>query len=325
MREEAKRLIDALLRYKTTTIANHILIFGSRGCGKTLMVKYVSQLLHEKLDLVFVYANCRQHNTSFKILASLLGVRPRGCSLDELWQRFCDMHSGRVVFILDEVDLISDKDRNKELLYLISRSQHNYMAVLLSNNPRFMSNLDESIRSTLQPELIHCRNYDAHEICEILKDRAKLGVAKPPSKRLTHIAALTTKETNSDVRVAIKTLYYQALEPSADVKEMFNRARRDLLQDVLADLNDRNLLILKAAAATTEPFVKLIYQNYRQLSLQLREEPFSYVYFYSALSYLQSIGLILMISTKIGRSYTNRIQILFDAEVFRPVWQTRFH
>ena len=104
---------------------------------------------------------------------------------------------------------------------------------------------------------------------------------------------------------------------------MFNRARRDLLQDVLADLNDRNLLILKAAAATTEPFVKLIYQNYRQLSLQLREEPFSYVYFYSALSYLQSIGLLLLISAKVGRSYTNRIQLLFDPELLENTWRLR--
>ena len=105
---------------------------------------------------------------------------------------------------------------------------------------------------------------------------------------------------------------------------MFDLARRDIVQDVLADLNDRNLLILKAVTLTPEPFVKTVYQNYRHLSRQLHEEPFSYVYFYSALSYLQSIGLILLLSTKVGRTYTNRIQPLFDPEPLEAIWRARF-
>ena len=324
MRQEAKPLIDAILRYATTGIANHLLVFGSRGCGKTLMVKYVSNLVGESHNLKFTYVNCRQYNTSFKILAHILRACPRGCSLDELWQRFSSAYPGKTVIVLDEIDLLSDKDRNKDILYLISRSPNNYMAVLLSNNPRFLGNLDESIKSTLQPELIHFRNYDAKEIYDILEARAKHGIARPPFKLLSQIAALTTKNTNSDVRVAIKTLYYLALNPESDVKEMFNRARRDIVQDVLADLNDRSLLILKATTSTSEPFVKTVYEGYRQLSRQLHEEPYSYVYFYSALSYLQSVGLILLLSTKIGRTYTNRIQMLFDAELLKSVWKARF-
>ena len=327
MRDEAKPLIDALLRYTATGIPNHLLIFGSRGSGKTLMVKYASQLLGQhdhKPGLTFAYANCRHHNTSFKILAKLLNARPRGCSLDELWDRFCRQHAGQVVFVLDEVDLISDKDRNKDILYLISRSSENYMAVLLSNNPRFLSNLDESIRSTLQPELLHFRNYNAKEILEILKDRARSGIVKPPRQALPQIAALTARNTNSDVRVAIKTLYYLALEPRVNVTELFERARRDIVRDVLADLNDRNLLILRAAAKVSMPYVKAVYQQYRELSRQLHEEPFSYVYFYANLSFLQSLGLILLLSTKVGRTYTNRIQVLFDAELLAAIWQARF-
>jgi Cdc6-like AAA superfamily ATPase len=41
MREEAKPIIDACLRYLQTGIPNHLFIFGSRGSGKTLMVKYI--------------------------------------------------------------------------------------------------------------------------------------------------------------------------------------------------------------------------------------------------------------------------------------------
>jgi archaeal cell division control protein 6 len=233
MRDEVKPVIDACLRYLKTGIANHLFIFGSRGSGKTLMLRYVQRLLNQKADSSILYVNCRQHNTSFKILAHLLNVRPRGCSLDELWFRLSRMHPGRLILILDEVDLMSDKDRNKDILYLLARSSNNYMAVLLSNYPKFLNRLDESIRSSLQPEIIHFRNYDAEQILGILQDRAGAGLRDWARSTLAQIASLTVRNTNADVRVAIKTLYYLALEQGDDVQVVFDRARRDLVVDVL--------------------------------------------------------------------------------------------
>jgi Cdc6-like AAA superfamily ATPase len=141
---------------------------------------------------------------------------------------------------------------------------------------------------------------------------------------LQEIAALAARTTNSDVRVAIKTLYYAALEQATDLRSLFDRARRDLIGDVLTDLNARNLLILKAAVDAPEPFVKSVYEHYCRLSLAEHEEPFSYVYFYTNLSYLQSIGLILLLSTKVGRTYTNQIQPLFAPELLEAIWEARF-
>jgi Cdc6-like AAA superfamily ATPase len=324
MREEVKPVIDSLLRYQQTGIANNVLILGSRGCGKSVLAKYLMKVLSQQGQLNFAYANCRQHNTSFKILASLLGLRPRGCSLDELWQRFTDARKVKTIFILDEVDLMSEKDKNKDILYLISRSPNNYMAILLSNNPKFLTLLDESIKSTLQPEIVHFRNYNAIEIEKILIDRARGGLRFLPEQIIREIAAMTVKNTNSDVRVAIKTLYLWALEPTVSLKDHFEKARRDIMFDVVKDLNDKNLLILKAALSQQEGYVKDVYQTYRKISVQYREEPFSYVHFYSNLAYQQSLGLILLVSTKINRTYTNRIQLTFDPSILAAIWQTRF-
>jgi cell division control protein 6 len=324
MREEVKPVIDALLRYQQTGIANNILILGSRGSGKSVLTKYLMQLLAEDGKLAFSYVNCRQHNTSFKILASCLGVRPRGCSLDELWQKFENSHPGRMVFVLDEVDLISEKDKHKDILYLISRSPNNYMAILLSNNPKFLSPLDESIKSTLQPEIVHFRNYDATEIEQILVDRAEIGLRTIPEEIPSQIAAMTAKNTNSDVRVAIKTLYLSALEPQTSLSKHFEKARRDIVFDVIRDLNDRNLLVLKAVLDRSEGFAKDIYQSYRRISATVHEEPFSYMHFYSNLSYLQSLGLVVLISTKVQRTYANRIQLTFDPSILATIWTMRF-
>ena len=324
MREEVKPVIDALLRYQQTGIANNVLVLGSRGSGKSMLARYLMRVMSQQGQATFAYANCRQHNTSVKILASLLGLRPRGSSLDELWQKYERSQAGKVVFVLDEVDLISEKDRHKDILYLISRSPKNYMAVLLSNNPKFLNLLDESIKSTLQPEIVHFRIYDATEIQQILLGRAKAGLKTIPEAVLAQIAAMTAKNTNSDVRVAIKTLYLWALEPQAQIQEHFEKARRDIMFDVIRDLNDRNLLILRAVLDRPDGFAKDVYEIYRRTSAQVHEEPFSYMHFYSNLSYLQSLGLLVLISTKVNRTYTNRIQLTFDPSILEPVWTMRF-
>lgn len=150
-----------------------------------------------------------------------------------------------------------------------------------------------------------------------------MGLRRGSELLLKKTAALTTKNTNSDVRVAIKALYYSALEPDASLAENFERARRDILVELTQDLNDKNLLILRAAQGVEESYVKAVYQCYRRVSVQYQEEPFSYVPFYSNLSYLQSLGLILLVSTKVGRTYTKRIQLLFSPELLDAVWEAR--
>ncbi|MDO8302384.1 MAG: orc1/cdc6 family replication initiation protein, partial [Sedimentisphaerales bacterium] len=321
MREEAKPVIDALLRYKQTGIANNVLILGCRGSGKSVMARYLMKILTKKGGLRFAYVNCREHNTSFKILSALLNLEPRGFSLDELWGRFSEAYKSKTVFILDEVDLISEKDRRKDILYFLSRSPNNYMAVLLSNNPKFINNLDESTRSSLQPEVIHFRSYNAVELRQILIDRAHIGLTSAPAKIINETAAMTVQNTNSDVRVAIKTLYLWAMEPKSPLRATFEKARRDILVDVIKDLNDKNLIILKAAMACADGYVKDVYAAYCRISVEYKEEPFSYMHFYSNLSYLQSLGLIALVSTKIHRTYTNRIQLTFDSGVLETIWK----
>lgn len=57
MREETKVLIDAILRYDHTGIPKNLAIFGSRGSGKTLMVRYLAKELRAETALRILYAN----------------------------------------------------------------------------------------------------------------------------------------------------------------------------------------------------------------------------------------------------------------------------
>ena len=198
------------------------------------------------------------------------------------------------------------------------------MVILLANSPRLLQTMEASTRSTLQPETIHFKNYDVHEIREILESRARQGLTHYHEEHLQRIAALVTKHTNSDVRVAIKNLYCQASEPELDVERAFGRADKDVVVDVIHDLNDRCLLILESARRSQTGFVREVYQRHKGLSEAAGEVPFSYTHFYNHLSYLQSCGLILLIATKVGHAYTNRIRLLVDPDIEAATFRERF-
>lgn len=323
-REEAKLVIDRIMKHKHTRIPRNLLVVGARGSGKTLLFNYLARVLPSKFDIPLLVANCRVHNTSFKVLAHFLKVQPRGYCFSELCEKFEKEMPAGAVIVLDEIDILAERDLRRDILYFLSRSGKSYSVVLLSNNPKFLDALDESTRSSLQPERILFKNYSVEEIHEILKQRAEIGIESAEDAVLAEIAALTARNTNSDVRVAIKTLLYHATKEADSVSECFACARRDLVLDVLHSLNDKALLILSAVVKEPEGFVKDVYRRYTSLSQASGEEAYSYMHFYNNLSYLQSIGLILLILAKFNRAYTKRIEPLFSAEQLESVLQTRF-
>jgi cell division control protein 6 len=324
MREECKELIDEMLQFELSGIPTHFCVVGHRGSGKTLMLKYLQRIMPGHTKLAVLYANCRQHNTSFKILAHLLGVQARGASLGELLERFQARCEQKTVVVLDEVDMMSPKDKQREILYFLSRSSKPFMVIMLTNTHHVLKELDAATRSSLQPVPIYFKNYNAEQIAGILTDRAKKGLSEWNEGQLAQIAALTTRRANADARVAIKTLHYSVIRPQDPLEACFEKARKDTVIDMILDLSDPVLLILWSAASSRSHFAKDIYTRYCRLSQIHHEKPFSYVHFYSNLSYLQSAGLVALIATKVGRTYTNRVMLTFEEEILRQICELRF-
>jgi len=323
-RAEAKKIIQSLIRYEKTGIPSNQVIFGSRGCGKTLTIKYLTKILEEDTSLRVIYANVRYYSTSFKILAHFLKSSSRGNSMSELYERFKAAYPSKTIIILDEVHLWAPKEKQRELLYLLSRDAANYLIIMLSNDPRFLSDIDQSVKSTLQPELVHFQNYDAIEMTTILSERAKLGLTANASLVCSQISAITVREANADVRVGIKALYYWATHGMRDTSKCFENARKDIYADLVSDLSDTNVLIMRAACLVKDKFAKKIFRTYSEISSRVDLNPCSYVHFYNQLSYLQSLGLILMLSTKVNRTYANRISLLCNPEIIVQVYRQRF-
>jgi len=324
-REEVKEIIKHMVRFEKTNVPTHMSIVGSRGSGKMMMLKYLQKIISHETELDVLYVNCRHHNTSFKIFAHLLDQEKiAGSSLSDLYQRFMLRYQNKTVLIMDEVDLMSPKDKNREILYFLSRSEQPYIIIMLSNTPHVVKQLDAATRSSLQPFRLYFRNYDAEQISQILSDRAKNGLRNWDDNGISQIAALTTQKTNSDARVTIKTLYYKVLEPDDSVEKCFEEARRDIVIDQVNDLTDANLMILWATATSESDLAKEIYARYSRYSRNHQIKPFSYMYFYTNLGYLQSVGLVALVTAKIQRTYTNRVILTFDKSIIGQICKLRF-
>jgi Cdc6-like AAA superfamily ATPase len=108
------------------------------------------------------------------------------------------------------------------------------------------------------------------------------------------------------------------------IEECFEQARKEIIVDMITDLSDSTLMILQSAVKSRSAFARDIYKTYCKLSTSNYEKPFSYVYFNSNLSYLQSLGLIALISTKVGRAYAHRVMLTFEKHVLEPIYNLRF-
>jgi len=323
IRPEAPNLIDAMVKFDATGLPFNLYLFGSRGSGKTLLLKYLQDFLRGRLKTPIRYLNCRFSNTSAKVLAELTGRKARGLGTSELYEDFTRRYE-RLILVLDEVDLLSDRDRNKDLLYLLSRSEKRYMLVLLSNNPGFYNRIDLSARSSLQLERIFFRNYNASEILEILGMRCSEGGCEHQEGDLAKVAALTSRDGHGDVRIAMKALLYLLTGRAASVEACFEAARQDLYLDLVAHQSDAVLLILKAASMSSQKLVKPVYERYRQICGRFREVPYTYMHFYNHLSYLQSVGLLILVAARVHRGTSRSIEFLFDERVLEKVFRLRF-
>ncbi|MGD8505878.1 MAG: ORC1-type DNA replication protein [Candidatus Bathyarchaeota archaeon] len=192
-REEQIRLIGEIVAPVLKGVrSSNVLIYGKTGTGKTAVVKYVLNRLHQRAlectsPVRFCYVNCRWVGTEYRVLSALchaLGVQVpfTGLALGEVFDRFrkgLDTHNGVFIAVLDEIDALV-KTRGDTILYELTRvnetlSTGKTSIIGISNDLRFKDLLDPRVLSSLSEEETVFRPYDAAELRDILFDRAKLA------------------------------------------------------------------------------------------------------------------------------------------------------
>jgi cell division control protein 6 len=168
------------------------------------------------------YLNCKLKkvsDTEYRILAELIkkmggSVPATGLPTDQVYNKFIDIieqEKKTIVLVLDEIDQ-AVKKISDSFLYNLTRlnSELNKTQIGLvgiSNDLKFLDSLDPRVRSSLSEEEIIFSPYNAIQLQDILKNRAKIAFKKGVMENgvIQKCAAFAARE-HGDARRALDLL-----------------------------------------------------------------------------------------------------------------------
>jgi cell division control protein 6 len=211
----------------------NMLLYGPAGTGKSLIIGAVTQqiidLCKSKGERFGVIAiNCQPINTldqavyelvqtAAKDMSAEIGVPETGVSTKRKYRRLYELVNqsyDSVIFILDEIDLLIGRRTNEEpayskLLYQLSRASNTneiegrVSVAALTNDPKFMENIDGRAESSFNPRDVYFPDYDAYQLREILKNRRDAFQPGALEEDVIPLVAAFAAQSHGDARKAI--------------------------------------------------------------------------------------------------------------------------
>jgi len=181
---------------------SNILCYGKTGTGKTVVSRYVLDLLVDKANQSNVNApltahvNCRIVGTNYRVLKTLcdaIGATMQdgsrvpftGLPTDEIrsiFKKQLESETKIMVVVLDEVDSLVKRDINQgnDILYGLTRmnselDRSRISIIGISNDLTFKDMLDPRVLSTLGEEEVIFAPYNAVELKGILQQRVEIA------------------------------------------------------------------------------------------------------------------------------------------------------
>lgn len=221
---------------------SNVFIYGKTGTGKTAVSKYVGKKLVQKAKEIgskkdaeeeneksvhYVYINCEVVDTEYGVLSNIGNhiiknwedrIPFTGWPIEKVYSRLIDVIDARervVIIVLDEVDKLVSKSGD-DVLYILTRMNADLKkakasVIGISNDLRFTELLDPRVKSSLGEEELIFPPYNAHQLQDILKQRARkafIDDALDPSV-IPLCAALAAQE-HGDARRALDLLRVSA-------------------------------------------------------------------------------------------------------------------
>lgn len=335
----------------------NLFVYGKTGVGKTSCVKYVIEEVKNipNTSARISYVNCRIYNSRYRVLNKIVSdhlptYAKRGYGASDLYEKlvsWIEEDNKIFVVILDEIDVIKDLD---DLIYTLTRINSDIKAggvtmVGISNKVSFKDSLDPRSLSSLYESEIVFSNYNANELFDIIKDRAKTGFKKNVvgDEILKFIAANATRN-GGDARFSLKILSIAGELSEKDnlqnislekVQESIKLAEQDIVYEVISTLPEHQKLVLYAAALLTNSggtYKKLtdgidtylfsgeLYSRYKSISESIHKEPKGERWYRKYLFELELQGLIHTFESGKGiRGHTKLIKLLYPAQKVKDV------
>ncbi|MFO8019405.1 MAG: AAA family ATPase [Promethearchaeia archaeon] len=205
------------------------LCHGRTGTGKTATVRYVSQKLEEhcassgKNKPWWVYINCNIVSTPYRILAHIFNtivkeeqIPPTGLPKDVIFKKLLGLLDEKIkicFLVLDEIDILLEKNGGNEILYDLTRINENLEScrcsiIGISNALNLKDSLDPRVKSSLgNEEPVVFNPYNANQLSNILKKRAKVAFQEGVIKQgVIKLCAGLAAQENGDARKALQLL-----------------------------------------------------------------------------------------------------------------------
>ncbi len=172
---------------------SNLLLYGKTGTGKTVTIKHVTNhlikaSLNNKIPLKVLYINCklkRVADTQYRLIAQLArdlnkAVPSTGLPTEEVYKIFysgIEEKEQIVIIILDEIDYLIKRTED-DILYNLTRineelKKAQVALIGISNDTKFLDNIDPRVRSSLSEEGLIFPPYNALQIKDILEQRVK--------------------------------------------------------------------------------------------------------------------------------------------------------
>ncbi|NWF94888.1 MAG: ORC1-type DNA replication protein [Candidatus Thorarchaeota archaeon] len=214
---------------------SNILCYGKTGTGKTVVARYVLNMLVEKAQEsgikppITAYVNCRIVGTNYRVLKRLCdqidATMPDGSEVPftglptdeirDLLKSKLDEESNILTIVLDEVDSLLKRDvsQGNDILYGLTRMngelESSRVSIIgISNDLKFKEMLDPRVLSSLGEEEVIFPPYNAVELRGILEQRVKMAFtdeAVSDEGVINLVGALAAQE-HGDARRALDLL-----------------------------------------------------------------------------------------------------------------------
>ncbi len=334
----------------------NLFLYGKTGTGKTSCSKHVMDQFNKmKRNAIMKYMNCRIYNTRYKVLfriaeeldSSRVKMGYPHTHLYEVLLEWIEENNKHLVIILDEIDMIKDVD---DLIYTLTRindelDRGSVSIIGISNRLHFKEKLDPRSKSALYEKELVFRPYNATQLYEIIKQRAKEafheGAIEDSALRMA--AAFAAKETG-DARYALKLIQKAGMlaEETGSARVMdkhVEMARKsvdnDLVAEAVSSLPQQEQIVLYSIAllhlkggeyqrlgdSDGEVFTSgEVYENYKKVCADLGIDPRVNRSVSEFLKDLDMLGLITMkFSGKGTRGQTRLIKIAYDPAMIKKV------